>query len=181
MGFTPLEGLVMGTRSGDVDPGMLSYVGERSGLDLDGVLDVLNTRSGVLGLSGISNDMRTVLEAADNGSEEAALAVEVFCYRVAKAVGALAVPLGGLDAVVFTAGIGENSADIRCRVLGRLAILGLAEDPEANLEHGRRTGGRVSADGHPVALVVPTDEELVIARDTRRIAAGIERDMSTAR
>lgn len=176
MGFTPLEGLVMGTRSGDVDPGMLGYVGERLGQDLDGVLDELNTRSGLLGLSGISNDMRTVCDAADQGSEQAILAVDVFCYRVAKAVGALAVALGGLDAVVFTAGIGENSVDVRRGVLARLAVLGLAEDPQANRDHGRGTGGRVSAAGHPVALVVPTDEELVIARDTQRLAAGIARD-----
>lgn len=166
MGLTPLEGLVMGTRSGDVDPGLLGYVADRLGLDLDGVLDALNTRSGLLGLSGLSNDMRTVCDAARQGSQPAALAVDVFCYRAAKAVGALAVALGRLDVLVFTGGIGEHSVEVRSAVLRRLGVLGLREDVDANVDHGRRTGGRVSAEGQTVALVVPTDEELVIAQDT---------------
>lgn len=172
MGFTPLEGLVMGTRSGDIDPGMLAFVAERTGLDLAAVLDALNTDSGLLGLSGVSNDMRILCDAARDGSESAALAIEVFCYRAAKAVGALAVALGGLDALVFTAGIGENSAEVRSRVLSHLGVLGLRVDAEANLDHGRGSSGRISAPGPPVALVVPTDEELVIARDTSRLAGG---------
>jgi len=170
MGLTPLEGLVMGTRSGDIDPGLFGYIADRLGLDLAGVLDVLNTRSGLLGLSGVSNDMRTVCDAARDGSESAALAVEVFCYRVAKAVGALAVALGRLDAVVFTGGIGEHSDEVRAAVLARLGVLGLREDAEANLSDGRTTGGRISAEGPVLALVVPTDEELVIARDTWELA-----------
>jgi acetate kinase len=169
MGLTPLEGLVMGTRSGDVDPGALGYIGERLGLDLAGVLDALNTRSGLLGLSEISNDMRSVEEAARNGSATAALAVEVFCYRVAKAVGALAVALGRLDAVVLTGGIGEHSATVRSATLAHLGLLGITEDAEANAGHGERTGGRISAAGSVPVLVVPTDEELVIARDTREL------------
>jgi acetate kinase len=170
MGLTPLEGLVMGTRSGDVDPGLLGYVAERLDLDVDGVLEALNKRSGLLGLSGVSNDMRTVCEAAADGSEGARLALDVFCYRAAKAVGALAVALGGLDAVVFTGGIGEHSAEVRRRVLSRLGVLGLEEDPDANAVDGRGTDGRVSRAGERTALVVPTDEELLIARDTVQLA-----------
>lgn len=170
MGLTPLEGLVMGTRSGDVDPGLLGYVAERLGLDVEGVIDALNTCSGLLGLSGVSNDMRTVCEAADCGSEPARLAVDVFCYRAAKSVGALAVALGGLDAVIFTGGIGEHSAEVRRLVLSHLAVLDLVEDPDANADHGRYTGGRVSPVGDRVALVVPTDEERLIALDTAELA-----------
>jgi acetate kinase len=171
MGLTPLEGLVMGTRSGDVDPGLLGYVAQRLDLDLPEVLDALNSRSGLLGLSGKSNDMRTLWDAVEQGSPAAALAIEVFCYRVAKAVGALTVALGRLDVLVFTGGIGENDHRVRSAVLERLGVLGLQEDQPANREHGSRTRGRISrADGPVRALVVPTDEELVIARDTRRLA-----------
>jgi acetate kinase len=169
MGLTPLEGLVMGTRSGDVDAGMLGYVGERLGLDLGGVLDALNTQSGLLGLSGISNDMRTLCDAAQAGSEPARFAIEVFCYRAAKAVGALAVALRGLDAVAFTGGIGERSPEVRRGVLAGLGVFGLVEDVAANSDHGLGTGGRVSRAGDRIALVVPTDEEVVIARDTREL------------
>jgi acetate kinase len=166
MGLTPLEGLVMGTRSGDVDPGLFAYLGRVAGLSAADVTDALNGESGLLGLSGRSNDMRTVEAAAEDGDERAALALDVFTARLAKAVGALAVPLERLDALVFTGGIGENSAAVRRRTLARLSVLGLAEDPGANAAHGRETGGRVSAPGPTVALVVPTDEELLIARDT---------------
>lgn len=166
MGLTPLEGLVMGSRSGDVDPGLIGYVAERLGLDLDGVLRVLNEKSGLLGLSGVSNDMRVLSDRARDGSLPARLAIDVFCYRVAKSVAALAVPLNGLDALVFSGGIGEHSAEARRAVIGHLTFLGLREDEGANAEDGRRTDGRISAGRRPVALVVPTDEELVIARDT---------------
>jgi acetate kinase len=171
MGLTPLEGLVMGSRSGDIDPGVLGYVSDRLGIDLPAVLDVLNTRSGLLGLSGLSNDMRTLGTAARGGSVEAALAIEVFCYRAAKAVGALAVALGRLDAVVFTGGIGEKDAFARGAILGQLGVLGVQADPDANDAHGRSSGGRISrADSRVAALVVPTDEELVIAQDTAELA-----------
>jgi acetate kinase len=171
MGLTPLEGLVMGTRSGDIDPGVLGYVADRLSMDLPGLLEVLNTGSGLLGLSGVSNDMRTLGTAARGGSVDAALAIEVFCYRAAKSVGALAVALGRLDAVVFTGGIGENGASERAAILSHLGVLGLRADPGANGDHGRRTGGRVSsADSSVVALVVPTDEELVIAQDTAELS-----------
>jgi acetate kinase len=167
MGLTPLEGLMMGTRSGDIDPGVLGYMGGRLGLDLDGVLGVLNNKSGLLGLSGVSNDMRTVEE---DGSPDAKLAVEVFCYRVAKTVGAYAVALGGLDVLVFTGGIGEHSPIVRQAVLDRLGVLGLRVDRMANdgLTHG--DAGRVSVGDAPVALVVPTDEERLIGADTLELA-----------
>lgn len=171
MGLTPLEGLVMGTRSGDLDPGVLGYVAGRLDLDLPALLDILNTRSGLLGLSGLSNDMRTIGPAADGGSEDAALAIEIFCYRAAKSVGALAVALGSLDALVFTGGIGEKDAAVRAAIMRRLGVLGVREDAAANAQHGRDFGGRVSsADSSVAALVVPTDEELVIARDTAELA-----------
>lgn len=166
MGLTPLEGLVMGTRSGDVDPNLVGYASKRLGLDVDGVLDVLNHDSGLLGLSGLSNDMRVLTEAAADGSAPARLAVDVFCYRAAKGVAGMVVALGGLDALVFSGGIGEHSVEVRSLVLGHLAFLGLAEDEAANADDGAGTGGRVSTHDRPVALVVPTDEELVISRDT---------------
>ena len=172
MGLTPMEGLVMGTRSGDVDPGLLGYLAERTGRDAASLTDVLDTESGLLGLSGTSNDMRTITEAADKGDERAGLALDVFVHRLAKAVAGLAASLAGLDALVFTAGIGEHSPVVRSRVLARLGFLGLTEDPEANAAHGRATGGRISLPGPVQALVIPTDEELMIARDTARLLAG---------
>lgn len=174
MGLTPMEGLVMGTRSGDVDPGLLGYLAEQTGRGAADLTDVLDTRSGLLGLSGASNDMRTISEAAERGDERAGLALDVFVHRLAKAVAGLAASLGGLDALVFTAGIGENSVLVRSRVLARLGFLGLAEDPAANAAHGRTSGGRISLPGPVQALVVPTDEELMIARDTARLV-GAER------
>jgi acetate kinase len=172
MGLTPLEGLVMGTRSGDLDPGAFGYLADRAGLELGTILEALNTRSGLLGLSGLSGDMRTLSEAADQGSEAAALALDVFSYRVAKTVGAFAVVLGGMDALVFTGGIGEHDRGIRAAVLDRLRVLGFELDASANDEHGRSTRGRISASGSKVtALVVPTDEELLIASDTADLVA----------
>jgi len=171
MGLTPMEGLVMGTRSGDVDPGLLGYLAEQTGRSAADLTDALDTRSGLLGLSGASNDMRTISEAAERGDERARLALDVFVHRLAKAIAGLAASLGGLDALVFTAGIGENSVLVRSRVLARLGFLGLAEDPAANAAHGRTAGGRISRPGPVQALVVPTDEELMIARDTARLVA----------
>jgi len=173
MGLTPLEGLVMGTRSGDVDPSVFGYLAGQAGLTVGEVTRALNTASGLAGLSGLSNDMRTVETAAATGDERAQLALEVFVHRLAKAVAGMVVGLERLDALVFTGGIGENSALVRGRVLARLGFLGLAEDAEANAGHGRATRGRISPEGPVLALVVPTDEELLIARDTARlIAAG---------
>jgi acetate kinase len=171
MGLTPLEGLVMGTRSGDVDPSVFGYLSDEAGLTVHEVTEALNTASGLAGLSGVSNDMRTVEQAAAAGNERARLALEVFVYRLAKAIAAMVVGLERLDALVFTGGIGENSTLIRGQVLARLGFLGLAEDAEANARHGRATGGRISPDGPVLAMVVPTDEELLIARDTARLVA----------
>jgi acetate kinase len=172
MGLTPLEGLVMGTRSGDVDPSVFGYLAGQTGMSIDEITTALNKESGLLGLSDLSNDLRTVSEAAADGNTDAALALEVFCYRLAKTVAALVVPLGRLDALVFTGGIGENSVVVRSRVLALLGFLGLEENIIANAEHGRDHRGRVSLMGAPVALVVPTDEELVIAQDTAALVDG---------
>lgn len=169
MGMTPLEGLVMGTRSGDVDPGMLAYVAGETGADASAVTQALNSRSGLLGLSGLSNDYRTVEQAAAGGNADAALALGVFGYRLAKYIAAYVVPLGHLDALVFTGGIGENSVTARRGVLEQLGFLGLAEDPALNAAAGRSTDGRITADGGTVALVVPTNEELAIARDAAAV------------
>ena len=169
MGLTPLEGLVMGTRSGDVDAGALGYVGRRLGLDLDGVVAELTNSSGLLGLSGLSNDMRTLVDAAAAGSSDAALAVDVFCYRTAKAVCAMATALDRVDAVVLTGGIGEHATSVRSGIMAHLAVLGVAEDAVANAAHGAATSGRISAAGSTTVLVVPTDEELVIARETTAV------------
>jgi acetate kinase len=171
MGLTPLEGLVMGTRSGDVDPGVFAYLAEQTGHSAAELTETLNTRSGLLGLSGSSNDMRHVQDAAARGDERARLALDVFVHRLAKAVAALVTSLERLDALVFTGGIGENSVIVRGLVLARLGFLGLAEDPEANAAHGQSTAGRISRPGPVQALVIPTDEELMIARDTARLIA----------
>jgi len=165
MGLTPLEGLVMGTRSGDVDPSLHAYLAGRTGWDLERITTLFNKESGLLGLSGLSNDMRTLLDASAEGHERAQLAVEVFCYRLAKAVAAMAVPLGRLDALIFTGGIGEHAPGIRARVVELLGILGLELDADRNADHGRASGGRITGDRGPAALVVPTDEELMIAQD----------------
>lgn len=168
MGQSPLEGLVMGTRSGDVDPGLHERVAELRGLDLAGVTAMLNRESGLLGLSELSGDMRELEEAARAGHEGARRAIEVFSYRLAKTLAALVVPLGGLDALVFTGGIGENSAGIREQTLAWLAPLGLAIDATRNVRHGAEEGGLVSTDGSTPVLVVPSDEEAAIAEETAR-------------
>jgi acetate kinase len=173
MGLTPLEGLVMGTRSGDIDPGVFGYLAGQTGATAAGLTDVLNAGSGLLGLSGTSNDMRTIQDAAAAGDDRAQLAIDVFVHRLAKAIAALVTGLDRLDALVFTGGIGEHSVLIRHLVLGRLGFLGLTEDAQANARHGQDTRGRITAPGPVQALVVPTDEELMIARDTARlISAG---------
>ena len=168
MGLTPLEGLVMGTRSGDLDPGIFDYLGSQ-GMSLSEINTQLNKQSGLLGLSGTSNDMRTLQEAADGGDEDAALAIDVFCYRLAKYIAALCVPMNGMDALVFTGGIGENDARARARVCERLGFLGITLDPDANDVRSPQPR-TIAAEGSLPVLVVPTDEELVIAREARRVA-----------
>ncbi len=141
------------------------------GISAEAVMDALRTRSGLLGLSGLSHDMQTLQLAADAGHERARLAIEKFCYAVAKSVMSITVAIGRLDALVFTGGIGENSATVRARVLGLLGFLGLTLDPAANAAHGRGQAGRITRELRPQAVVIPTNEELMIALDTAAIVA----------
>ncbi|MEQ1692859.1 MAG: acetate kinase [Gemmatimonas sp.] len=179
MGFTPLEGLVMGTRSGDIDAALLDYIAAKEGLSLPQVESLLNQQSGLLGLSGLTNDMRDLLaEAHEHDDRRARLAIEIFCYRVRKYVGAYLAALGGADAIVFAGGIGENSPEIRSRICDGLAFAGLSVDESLNAELIGGREGRFSTAGASLeAWVVPTDEELLIARDTFRVVAGIEPPM----
>ncbi|RKS68569.1 acetate kinase [Motilibacter peucedani] len=168
MGLTPLEGLVMGTRSGDIDPAVVEHMARRLGVSAAEVVALLNRESGLLGVSG-HRDMRELEAAALAGDAPAQLALELFCYRLAKHVAGLTVALGGLDALVFTGGIGENSTGVRARVQELLAHLGVRADEGANAVRSQEAR-RVSAPGSPVdVLVIPTDEELVIARDAREL------------
>ena len=176
MGFTPLEGLVMGTRSGDVDAAMLDYIAGKEGLTLPQVEALLNKQSGLLGISGLTNDMRDLLaEAHEHDDRRARLAIEIFCYRARKYIGSYLAALGGADAVVFAGGIGENAAEIRANICDGLQWAGLTVDPAANAQLVGGREGRFSAEGSTLeAWVVPTDEELLIARDTFRVVQGIE-------
>lgn len=171
MGMTPLEGLVMGTRSGDIDPSLHQFLTERLGLSLDQVTQMLNRDSGLKGISGLTNDMRVLQEEAEKGNDRAQLAIDVFCFKLARALGGLAASLEHIDALVFTGGIGENSALVRQKVMHRLSILGLAADDDANRVHGRDHSGRVSTKDGLTALVIATDEELMIAEDCRQLTA----------
>lgn len=165
MGMTPLEGLVMGTRSGDIDPAVLPYLQHRAGLDADGIDDLLNKRSGILGLGG-HRDMRDLVAASEGGDEAATLALEVYTHRIRSYVGAYAAQLGRVDAIVFTAGVGENAAIVREWSLAGLEGFGVEVDVERNRERGSGAR-RISTDASRVAvLVVPTNEELEIARQT---------------
>lgn len=166
MGLTPLEGLVMGTRSGDIDPAILEFIAKKEDLDIDGLMDVVNKKSGVYGLSGnLSSDFRDLWDAADAGNEKAKVALEVFAYRVAKYVGAYVAAMNGVDNIVFTAGIGENDHGVRELVLGYLGYLGIEIDEEANNTRGQEI--MISKPGSKVnVLVIPTNEELAIARET---------------
>jgi acetate kinase len=170
MGLTPLEGVMMGTRSGSVDPAIVGHMEAALGRPAKEILDVLNKKSGLLGVSGLSNDMRTIEAEAAKGNERAHLAFDLFCYLLAKSIAGLVVPLGRLDALVFTGGIGENSVSVRARTVRHLGFLGLTIDPSANATHGRGQGGRITTEVRPQALVVPTNEELMIAMDTADIA-----------
>ena len=165
MGMTPLEGLVMGTRSGDIDPAIVDQLAERLGANAQAVTSILNQKSGLLGLSGLSNDMRDLL---DSKEDHAQLAVNVFCYRITKYIGAYAAAMGGLDAIVFTAGIGENAPVVLAKVCEGLGFLGATLDPTLN-ETGKGTRDISTADATCRVLVVATNEELLIARDTREL------------
>ncbi|HZG51493.1 MAG TPA: acetate kinase [Pyrinomonadaceae bacterium] len=174
MGMTPLEGLVMGTRSGDIDPAIIDYMAAKEGLSAQEVETLLNKQSGLLGISGLTNDMRELLaEERESGDRRARLAIEIFCYRARKYIGAYLAALNGADAVVFTGGIGENSAEIRARICDGLQWLGLELDAERNAAHHGGLHGLISADSSRLAVyVIPTDEELLIARDTVRCVHG---------
>jgi acetate kinase len=176
MGFTPLEGLVMGTRSGDLDPAILDYVAGKEGLSLPQMEAVLNTQSGLLGLSGLTADMRELLaEATEHDDRRARLAIDVFCYRARKYVGGYLAALGGADAVVFTGGIGENAAAVRAAIAAGLGWFGAEIDPERNAAAIGGREGRIDREGGRLELwVIPTDEELLIARDTYRVVHGLE-------
>lgn len=165
MGFTPLEGLVMGTRSGDIDPAIVTFIMDKENLSIDDMNSILNKKSGVLGVSGVSSDFRDIEGAAGEGNERAQVALDVFHKRVKKYIGAYMAEMGSVDAIVFTAGLGENSASSRLEITKNLEAFGISVDPEKNNIRGK--DAVVSADDSKVkVLVVPTNEELMIARDT---------------
>ena len=176
MGFTPLEGLVMGTRAGDMDPAILDYVAVKEGLSLRDVELLLQKQSGLLGISGLTHDMRELLaEEQETGDRRARLAIDVFCYRARKYIGAYLAALGGADAIVFTGGIGENSYEVRRRILQGLDWTGLQLDVEANRRAAAGFEGAITTkESRLSAWVIPTDEELLIARDTARLVLGLE-------
>ncbi len=172
MGLTPLEGLVMGTRSGDIDPAIPLMLMRTSGIHTEGMERILNRKSGILGLSGIGSDMREIEEAVEAGDEAGIRTLEVFCYRIKKYIGAYMTVLGGLDALVFTGGIGENSMVVRQKSTAGLEFLGIHLDHEQN-RRLNRSRGRISRQDSPVAVfIIPTDEELVIAEDTYALLGG---------
>ena len=171
MGFTPLAGVPMGTRSGDIDPAVLEFLAEKKGYSLPECITYLNKKCGVAGISGVSSDFRDLTKAADEeGNERAKLALDVFCYGVKKYIGAYAAALNGLDCLVFTAGIGENTWEVRRMICDGLDYLGITLDPEQN---GRRNDGSIhdisGKDSRVKVLVIPTNEELVIARETKEL------------
>ena len=165
MGLTPLEGLVMGTRSGDIDPAIMEYIAKKEDLDIAGVMNVLNKKSGLEGISGLSSDFRDLTAGAKEGNKRAIAAIEVFCYRVAKYVGSYVAAMNGVDAIAFTAGIGENVGLVREKVCSYLGYLGITLDAEANAKSGDNCV--ISAANSKVKVaVIPTNEELAICRET---------------
>jgi acetate kinase len=174
MGFTPLEGLVMGTRSGDIDASIVDLIAAKEGLSAREVETLLNKQSGLLGISGLTDDMRELLaEAHEHDDRRARLAIEIFCYRARKYIGSYLAAMNGAEAIVFTGGIGENSAEIRAKICGELTWLGVEVDAERNGKHGADQNGKISSDSSRVAVfVIPTNEELLIARDTVRVVSG---------
>lgn len=165
MGLTPLEGLVMGTRSGDIDPAIMEFIAKKENLDIDGIMDVLNKKSGVEGLSGVSSDFRDLEAAYHEGNPRAIAACEVFAYRVAKYIGAYVATMNGVDAIAFTAGIGENTSFIREKILAYFGYLGITMDKEANMVRGE---DKIisTPDSKVTVCIIPTNEELAIARET---------------
>ena len=175
MGLTPLEGLMMGTRSGDVDPSILDFIATKEGLSPREVESLLNKQSGLLGISGLTHDMRDLLdEAHTNKDRRALLAIQLFCYRVQKYIGAYLAAMNGADAIVFAGGIGENSAEVRTQICAGLAWMGIKIAAERNAKMIGGQEGIISADDSRLAVyVIPTDEELLIARDTARCVQNV--------
>ena len=166
MGLTPLEGVVMGTRSGNIDPAIMEFIAKKENLDIEGVMNVLNKKSGLLGLSGgLSSDFRDLNEAAEGGNEDAANAIDVLCYSIAKFVGGYVAAMNGVDAIVFTAGIGENAIPVREKVVSYLGYLGVTLDKDANGHRGEEIVIS-TPDSKVKVAVIPTNEELAICRET---------------
>jgi acetate kinase len=178
MGLTPLEGLVMGTRPGDLDPGIIPYIMKERNMTIDEVDQAFNKASGVLGISGVSNDFRELTEAAKKGNKRAELAVDIFCRRVKKYIGAYIALMNGVDLLIFTAGIGENAVDVRSKILSNLENLGIIINEEKNKSRGKET--KISSDSSAVDVyIIPTNEELVIAREAKKIIENHIKDLIT--
>ena len=171
MGLTPLEGLVMGTRSGDLDAAIIEFLCSKEGLTVQEVESLLNKQSGLLGISGLTNDMRELLaESSENNDRRAKLAIEIFCYRAAKYIGSYLAAMNGADAIIFAGGIGENSAEIRAQICENLSWMGIEIEPQLNENHIKGREGVISKDAARLKVyVIPTNEELLIARDTVRL------------
>lgn len=168
MGMTPLEGFIMGTRSGSIDPGIISYIADQRDLSLDEINQILNKQSGLKGVSGISNDMRSLVSESEQGNKNATRAIELFCYHGARQMAALSTSLKRIDAVIFTGGIGENAANIRANIIEKWRILDAGIDPKLNAQNGDETGF-IHKQGSVAVMVIPTNEELMIAQDTFEI------------
>ena len=178
MGLTPLEGLVMGTRSGDVDPSLHLFLHQKRSLSPEEITDLLARKSGLLGVSGVSHDIRSIVEAIELGNDQARLALDLFCYRLARAILGLAAGLERIDALIFTGGIGENSAVVRSKTLQHLAILHPDIDQAWNERNGQHSNGRITKEAGLACFVIPTDEELMIARQTAALALGRQSGMT---
>ena len=171
MGLTPLEGVIMGTRCGTIDPSLHQLIAQTKNISLDEVINLYNKESGLLGVSGVSNDQRDLHAAAAEGNKRAKLAIDIQCYQIKKYIGSYAAAMGGLDAVIFTGGIGENDDIVRQKVCENLEFLGLHFDAEKN-NSGSRKEACITTEGSKVEVwVIPTNEELLIARDTRDIVS----------
>ena len=173
MGMTPLEGLVMGTRAGDFDPAIIDFIAAKEGLSAIEIESLINKQSGLLGISGLTNDMRELLaEAEENGDRRARLSIEIFCYRASKYVGAYLAAMNGADAIIFTGGIGENSAEVRRLICEQLSWMGIEIDPSRNVTFINGREGTISKDNARLKVyVIPTNEELLIARDAARLTS----------
>ena len=173
MGLTPLEGLMMGSRSGDIDPSAVTYLMEKTGMQPQEMAEFLNKQSGVLGITGISSDMRGIESAAEEGNTRAKLALDMYNYRIKKYIGAYAAAMGGVDIIVWTAGVGENQIGTRLDACSGLEFLGIKMDAEANKVRGKEA--IISTpDSKVTVCVIPTDEELVIASDTQKLVSKLK-------